>query len=716
MIKGTILIFALVLLIRPLSRGDEGMWLPFAIEDTLYRKMQLMGLELTRDEIFSFDQSSLKDAIVHFGGGCTAGIISDQGLLITNHHCGYGRIQAHSTPENDILTDGFWAATREQELPNPGLFVNFLVKVEDVTDRIMGTLNDQMTWRERQAAISKESDQIVEEATQGNHYQANVRSKFAGNEFYLFVFERFTDVRMVGTPPSSIGKFGGDTDNWKWPRHTGDFMLFRVYTGPDGKPADFSPDNIPLKPRHYLPISLRGVNEGDFVMTLGYPGATERYITSKGIDFRIEYEYGPRINIRRRKLDIIEPAMAASDQIRIKYASRQASISNHWKKFTGMTEALNRHPVAEAKLAQEIRFTEWAQGDSARNVKYGGVMKMFEQGYEGLRRFHSHNYYVLEAFRRGPNLINVGTSYRVVAGMLEQDAPSEQTKLEIERLRRLLEIQYDNYDKKIDKQLWAAMMEVYSTGMPTHLQPEIIKEANRQFRGDFDKFAREVYRRSIFATRERLEKFLENPSAGRLRSDWVFRMAMALNDHNNRISGEMQKYTDLLDKASKLYIKGLREMHPERSFYPDANSTMRFTYGSVKGYRPVDAVYFDYYTTISGVMEKEDPQNHEFVVPQKLRQLYESGDFGYYSTEGVLPVNFISNTDITGGNSGSPVIDGAGNLIGLAFDGNWEALSGDIMFEPNMQRSINVDARYILFIIDKYAGARYLIDEMTIVK
>jgi hypothetical protein len=714
--KTIVIIWVLLLALKPISKADEGMWLPFMIDDNLHATMKEMGLQLTKEQIFSFNESSLKDAIVHFGGGCTAEMISDQGLLLTNHHCGYGRIQAHSTPENDYLTHGFWAMTREEELPNPGLSVSFLVRVEDVTERITEVLNDQMSWLERETAISNESSKIVSEAIHETHYLANVRSMFAGNEFYLFVYERFTDVRMVGVPPSSIGKYGGDTDNWMWPRHTGDFMLFRVYTGPDGKPADYSSDNIPLKPRHHLPISLRGVKDGDFAMILGYSGSTDRYLTSKGINYRLENEFSLRIDIRRKKLDIIEEAMASSDELRIKYASKQSGISNYWKNFIGMSNALVRHRVADTKRETEEKFMAWVNEDPKRTEEYGDVMNMFDDAYEGFKGFHSHGFYFAEAFRTGPDLINIGYSYRNLANMLSRDPKSDAAKTEIERLRNLISNSYRNYDRSVDQRLFAEMMDVYYKGVPSHLQPEIFNEVTKKFRSDFQRFAQEVYSKSLFATRESLEKFLEKPSAKKLESDWVFRMAVALYEHNDKIQSQTQQYTNLLAQANHLFIRGLREMSPEKSFYPDANSTMRFTYGSVSGYWPADAVYYHYVTTIEGVMEKENPDHHEFVLPDKLKELYEKGDYGIYGTESELIVNFISNNDITGGNSGSPVIDGEGNLIGLAFDGNWEAMSGDILFEHNMQRCINVDARYIVFIIDKYAGAGHLIEEMTIVR
>ncbi len=714
--KLTILLLVLFIGLQPKLKADEGMWLPFMIDHLLQEKMQEMGLKLTPEQIFSINDSSLKDAIVSFGGGCTGEIISDQGLLLTNHHCGYGRIQAHSSPENDILTDGFWAMSRDEELPNPGLFVNFLVNVADVTEEVMAELNDDMTRQQRDAAIRRVSNRVVSEATEGTHYHANVRAMYAGNEFYLFVYERFNDVRMVGVPPSSIGKFGGDTDNWMWPRHTGDFALFRVYTAPDGTPAGYSPENIPLKPRHHLPVSIRGVQEGDFAMVLGFPGSTDRYLTSMGINFKLENEFPIRIDIRRKKLDIIEGAMFESDEIRIKYASKQSGISNYWKNFIGMSSALERLNVAKTKKELEDEFTAWVEADESRSVEYGDVMNMFATAYEGYRSFHSHNFIFFEAILTGPDVIRTALGYRTLERLMREKEGQEEIQNEIDRLQAYVERLYRNYDVSVDQELWAAMMEVYNREVPSHLKPDIFKEVERRFRGDFNRFASEVYSKSIFANSANLESFLAKPTLRRLQNDWIFRMAVAMFENHTGIQERMAQYDDMLAHANRYFIRGLREMDPDRLFYPDANSTMRFTYGSVGGYHPADAVYFDFVTTTKGVIEKKDPNHHEFLVPEKLVQLIKDRDFGEYGNGETMIVNFIANNDITGGNSGSPVLDGEGNLIGLAFDGNWEAMSGDILFEHETQRCIIVDARYILFIIDKFAGAHHLIEEMTIIR
>ncbi len=696
--------------------ADEGMWLPYQINDALYNRMQQMGLSLSPDQIFSFNKSSLKDAIVSFGGGCTGEIISPEGLLLTNHHCGYSRIQMHSTPENDYLKDGFWAMSRQEELPNPGLFVTFLVSVTDVTSQINSVINDNMSRNERNRAILDKSNQIVKEATQGTHYTGFVRAMFAGNEYYLFINERYNDVRLVGAPPSSIGKFGGDTDNWMWPRHTGDFAIFRVYSGPDGKPAEYSPENIPLKPRHYLPVSIKGVQEGDFTMIMGYPGSTDRYLTSFGIEFKLQHELPLRIDIRRRKLDIIEQAMASGAELRIKYASKQSGISNYWKNFIGMSEALKRHNVAQTKREMEANFTNWVNSETNRKAEYGNLLEQFRSAYVGFEKFHSYNFIHAEAVATGADVIPISRNFVKLASLLKEGSSPETVKEEANRIRLLLERLYRNFDTNVDRQLWAAMMETYNSRVPAHLKPAIFNEINRKYRGDYNRFAAEVYRKSIFASRQNLERFLDNPKLKTIHNDWVFRMSTALYDKFDEISAQVAEYDDRLAIARRQFVKGLREMDPDGMFYPDANSTMRLTFGRVASYRPKDAVIFDYITTTNGITEKEDPSHHEFVVPQELTQLISNQQFGKYGSNGQMVVNFISGNDITGGNSGSPVIDGNGYLIGLAFDGNWEAMSGDILFEHNTQRSINVDARYILFVIDKVAGAGHLLNEMTIIQ
>ncbi len=710
------LIAAFLLLGSP-ARADEGMWLPFEISDALYEEMQRMGLNLTPEEIFSFTQPGIKDAIVSFGGFCTGEVISDQGLVLTNHHCGYGRIQSHSTVDNDLLTDGFWAMTREEELPNEGLFVRFLVQVEDVTDDIVSLLNDDMTEEERSEAIRERSRELSDAATEDTQYTANVRPMFAGNNFHLFIYETFNDVRLVGAPPSSIGSFGGDTDNWEWPRHTGDFALFRVYTAPDGTPAEYDEENIPLQPRHHLPVSIRGVNENDFAMVLGYSGRTERYLTSYGIQYRLEHMYPLRINIRRKKLDIIEEAMAQSDEIRIKYASKHSGISNYWKNFIGMSESLQNLDVASSKRALEDKFAAWAMANPERSETYGHVINEFSNIYEGLKQFHSHNYIFIESMMTGPDVVRVASAFSNLHELLMDEEDNEEAiAAQIERLKGIVERMYRNYDADVDEHLWAAMFRMYAGLVPDEMLPDIFAFIEDAYDNDFEAYAANVYASSIFTNAGRLEAFLEQPDAEVLDDDPVFKAVSSAYATFRSINEGISEYNIRLQRAERFFIRGLLAMKPDEPFYPDANGTMRFTYGTVNGYHPRDAVYYDYITTLSGVMEKEDPGHHEFVVPEKLKALYEAGDFGDYAFDDKMVVNFITNNDITGGNSGSPVINADGHLIGVAFDANWEGMSGDILFEHDLQKCISVDARYILFVIDKFAGAGHLIEEMTIVR
>jgi hypothetical protein len=706
----------LLMLISVSSKADEGMWIPLLIDRLNYVDMQEMGLNLTPEEIYSVNNSSLKDAIVIFGGGCTGEIISADGLLLTNHHCGYGVIQSHSTVEHDYLSEGFWAMSRDEELANPGLSVRFLVRIEDVTDRVLDAVNDGMTEEERNKAIRSIGDEIEEEASEDTHYNASVRSFFRGNEFYLFVYEIFRDVRLVGAPPSSIGKFGADTDNWMWPRHTGDFSLFRVYTAPDGSPADYAEENIPLKPKHHLPISVKGVEQGDFSMIMGYPGSTDRYLTSFGVKLALDETNMTIVKIREEKLAIMREGMDADDAVRIQYASKYARTANYWKYFIGQTKGLKRLKVYDKKVALENRFKAWVNANPARKAKYGDALSDIEKGYEILRQYNLSRWYYREAIYRGSEILGFAGRFGTLRKQLDEKAEQEETDRTVENLRNLTEAHFKNYDAGIDQHMLAAMMRMYAMNVPPEQQPEMLRKLSEKNGGDFTEWAADVFEKSIFSTPEEVYDLLENPKEKKIAKDPAYRTMKAFSDNYNTIYEKMAEADKYFAAGRRLFVAGLREMDHDRIFYPDANFTMRLTYGSVQDYYPADAVRYEYYTTLSGVMEKEDPDNWEFVVPGKLKELYESKDYGIYGEGDVMPVCFLTNHDITGGNSGSPVINGDGELIGLAFDGNWEAMSGDIAFEPALQRTINVDIRYVLFIIDKYAGAQNIIDELTIVK
>jgi hypothetical protein len=729
---------ALALLLAIPAWADEGMWLPMLLGRS-YEDMKANGLQLTQEEIYSINEASLKDAIVSFGGFCTGEIISSNGLILTNHHCGFSAIQSHSTTENNYLDDGFWAGSYGEEKPNEGLFVRFLVRMEDVTERVNSELTVDMSESDRAAKIAEISDQIVEEATEENDYEANVKSFYHGNEFYLFIYEVFNDVRLVGAPPSSIGKFGGDTDNWMWPRHTGDFSLFRVYTAPDGTPAEYSEENIPMKPKHHLPISMDGVQEGDFTMVWGYPGSTDRYLSSYGVEQAINLYNPSVVEVRDRKLEIMKKYMQADEATRIQYASKYARVSNYWKYYIGQTEQLKKNNVKAKKAAIEEDFSNWATANEERNAQYGTTLPMLEEAYQATDPYIKGNVYVLEAGLTGSDLTLTGfrfgrfmeayfaTQEEMESAMKEaeskEDKEAAQSKYEgrmaslMDRLKAQAEEHFKNYNAELDKELFAELFAMYEANIPADQQPEFFATVSKKYKGDWNKFAEKVFESSIVSDEERAMAFFEDPDQKTADKDWAMMIGGELYDMYRNSSQMTAEAEAKMNKAYRLFTAGLREMNPEKMYYPDANSTMRMTYGTVGSYDARDAVFYEYYTTADGIMQKKDNSDPEFVVPEKLEKLIMEEDFGdYANSDGELPVCFIHNTDITGGNSGSPVINGKGELIGCAFDGNWEAMSGDIFFEDRLQRTISVDARYILFVIDKYAGAQNIIDELTLVK
>ena len=710
------LLIIFLLLSTTMVKADEGMWLPMLIERLNYVDMQKEGLKLTPEEIYSVNHSSLKDAIIQFGNGCTGEIISSQGLLLTNHHCGYGEIQAHSTLDHDYLADGFWAMNMSEELTNEGLTARFLVRIEDMTQRVTNMLNDRMSETERNEKINEISKEIQKEATNGNGYEARVASFYKGNEFYLFVYEVFRDIRLVGAPPSSIGKFGADSDNWMWPRHTGDFSIFRVYTAPDGSPADYSKDNVPLKPKHHLPVSVDGYEKGDFAMIMGYPGSTNRYQTSYGVKLDIDVNNPTIVKIRAEKLGIMRKDMDANREVAIKYASKYSRTSNYWKYYIGQTRGLKRLNVIGKKQKLETEFTDWANADPSRKAKYGTLMNDFDDAHKVMREYSLQRWYFFEAILRGPEVMTLAQSFAGLGRTLEEDNPDQ---ARIERIAGLLNNAVDkhfkDYNQPTDQKLLTAMLRMYYENVPMNQQPEAFKKLVAKNKHNYAKIAQNIFDKSMFASPEKVRAFLENPSAKALKKDPAYALMgdFLANYLENQENVDAQ--TEKLDRANRLYVAGLQEMMPDHTFYPDANSTMRLTYGQILDYIPADAIHYKHYTSIQGVMDKEDPSAWEFVVPAKLKELYNNKDYGRYAMKnGEMPVCFLSNTDITGGNSGSPVLNGKGELIGIAFDGNWEAMSGDIAFEPELQRTISVDIRYVLFIIDKYAGAKNIINELSI--
>jgi hypothetical protein len=695
--------------------AKEGMWLLPLLEKINMAEMNKMGLKLTAEDIYNITNSSLKDAVVFFGRGCTGEIISDRGLVITNHHCGISQIQKHSTVDKDLLKNGFWAFTEKEELPNPDLTVKFLISIEDVSDRINNELSDTMPEDIRNDKISAISLEIEEEATENTHYVSEVKSFYEGNNFYLFIYEIFKDIRLVGAPPSSIGKFGHDTDNWMWPRHTGDFCLFRVYTGPDGNPAEYSEDNIPYKPRHYLPISLKGIKPGDFTMVLGYPGTTQRYITSYEIQELLETTHPNRIKIRGIRQQILLEDMMKSKKVNIQYAEKYFRSSNYWKFSIGQSQGLKRLNIYDNKKELEKKFTEWVAQNNERQKKYGNALALVKNAIERRKTLQHVNQYLYEAFFRSSEILKFANE----ANWLYSTMPENNYNKEIinslaKDLREDGEDHFNSYNPPTDIKVTTAMIKLFNENVPEKYHPDIYMTIKKKYKGKYEKYVKSMFSKSIFADRDKINRFTQNPDIKILEKDPAFIAAKSIYSEYQKNRKELKEINNEFNKGRRLYMSGLMEMQSDKIFYPDANSTMRLTYGTVGGYSPRDAVYYDYFTTLQGVMEKEDPDNWEFFIPAKLKQLYEIKDYGNYGTNSKMNVCFITNNDITGGNSGSPVIDDEGRLIGLAFDGNWEAMTGDIIYEPDLQKCICVDIRYILFIIDKYAGATNIINELKI--
>lgn len=700
------------------AKADEGMWIPLYLKQLNYEKMKQLGLQLSADEIYSTTQPSLKDVVVVLSGGsCTAEIISAKGLLLTNHHCAYEGIQQNSSTEHDYLTDGFWSPKKSQELKVEGMTASLLVRIEDVTSKIDEATKDLKSEEERAKAIQSAIADMVKTATEGTHYEAKVKSYYHGNEYYLLVYETFRDIRLVGAPPSAIGKFGGDTDNWMWPRHTGDFSLLRIYTGPDGKPADYSENNVPLKPKKHLEISLDGVEKGDYAMVMGYPGRTDRYLTSYGVKLALEKDQPAIIKLREKRLALMKEDMNASSEVRIKYAAKYAQVSNYYKYFIGQSTQLKKHKIYDLKKAEENAFSNWVNADKNRAEVYGNPLKDIEAAYQSKEQISLVQTYLNEAIFGSEIFLMGYRSSRLNAVLTATPNDKIKVDAEIQALKGIAEEHYKDYNVGTDQKITAALWKYYANDIAAEYQPALFKSLAAKYKGDFDKMAADLFAKSIFSSKEKLEAFLTKPSAKALQKDQVF---MLVNDflsiYRGKLNSINKEVIEKLSPAMRLYVKGIREMNPSKNYAPDANSTMRVTYGQVLDYSPADAVYYTYYTTLDGVMEKEDPSNDEFIVPSKLKELWANKDYGKYAENGKIVTCFITNNDITGGNSGSPVMNAKGQLIGVAFDGNWEAMSGDISFEKDLQRTIVTDIRYVLFVIDKYAGAENIIDELNLVK
>ena len=720
--------FAIIFGMMGIVRADEGMWLPMFVERLNYVDMQKMGLQLTPEELYSINNSSLKDAIVGLSNGahprgffCTGEIVSKNSLLFTNHHCGYSSIAALSTVEHDYLNEGFAAKSFEEELPAEGVSASFLVRMEDVTEEILGVVTDDMDFMAREQAINAKIKELETAASEDGKLNPVIKGFFEGNEYYMFVYKTYTDVRLVFTAAQSIGKFGGDTDNWMWPRHTGDFSVFRVYADENGEPAEYSENNKPLAPKHALPISLDGVQPDDFTMIWGFPGSTERYMTSYGINYNVDVFYPIVYEVFKAETDVMDEYMKVDKAVNIAYADNKAGLANTWKNFEGQITMLRKNKVAERKAALEADFTEWVNANEDRKAEYGEVLETLEAMYGMMSEVASGLFYPNFLAQLAP----MGTATEFVPYyqvMTDKEASKEDKLAATEALKGIdVDAIFKDTDPRVEKDMLVAVMKIYGSKFEAEEYPEHIQKLLKKQKGSWEALASYIYDNSMFSNAESMKAFIEKPNVGKLKKDPAFLMVGGLM---NQLYGSVPGYRMAnmeIAQADHLFVKGLREFYaetqPDKVLYPDANSTMRMSYGSVKDYQPADAISYDYVCTANGILEKYIPGDFEFDAPQALLDLIEKRDFGQYADKnGELITCFLSTNDITGGNSGSPIMNGKGELIGLAFDGNWEAMSGDVNFEPKLQRTINVDIRYVLFVIDKVYGATNLIDELEIHK
>ncbi len=692
-------------------KADEGMWMLPLIQKLNIKTMSDMGFKLAAKDIYDINNSSLKDAVLQFGGGCTAEIISRDGLVLTNHHCGYGSIQKLSSVDHNYLMNGFWAKNHEEEIPAPGLTVTFLDRFEDVTKEVTDALASATDPTSKEEALKKVSDQIASQAIGTNKYlKGRVVSYFGNNQYYLVITKTYNDIRFVGAPPSSIGKFGADTDNWMWPRHTGDFSMFRIYADKDNNPVEYSKDNMPYKPKKFLTISLKGVNQNDPAMILGYPGRTNRFMTSFEVKETSEITNAITILVRGVRQNILMTDMVADPKIRLMYASKYAGSSNSWKKSIGMNETFTKLKVYDRRVAEEKAFSEWVAADPKRVEKYGQALSDVKSAIEGRAKLQFTLKYYMEALN-SIELTSAAMRFAPKTGDNQSEGRGGRPNIVMSPSDF-----YKDYNVATDLKVAKAMLKLFKEKVPQADLPDFYKTIDTDYQGNIDAYVDAMFKQSVFVSEEKMKEALAGDKTA-IANDPAYLAGKNIADAISKYNHEIEQYRSLYAKGQKQYIAGTLDMNAGKAMYPDANFTMRLTYGKVLNYSPKNAVIYDYVSTLDGVMEKEDPNNWEFVVPAKLKELYNNKDFGQYALkDGRMPVDFLTNNDITGGNSGSPVLNKNGELIGTAFDGNWESMSGDIIFEPSLQRCINLDIRYTLFIMDKFGGAGYLLNEMNISK
>lgn len=690
-----------------MTAQQGGMWIPSLLEGMNETEMQNLGSKLSAKDIYDVNSSSLKDAIVHFNGGCTSGIISASALLLTNHHCGYGAIQSHSSLDHDYLQDGFWAMTISEELSNPGMVATLINRIEDVTDLVLTGFESGMAPKERQSKIDQNLASVKKNAIKEEWQDVKVKAFYKGNQYVLFITETFKDIRLVGAPPTSIGKFGSDTDNWMWPRHTGDFSLFRIYADKNNRPAEYSSDNVPYKPKHYLPVSLDGVSENDFTLVYGFPGSTNEYLPAVAIDQIVHVINPAKIEIREEALQIVDKFMRQDEKIKIQYSSKYARIANYWKKWIGENQGIEKSKAINHKQLQEEEFKKKVKN----NPEYSNLLPEFSNLYKDIENVALARSYWIEVSYRNVELLYT----TVLLYQFEQKIKKNLTSFDAEREKLLKRFKsfYKNYSPQVDEPVFKKLMTLYKEKIPSEYLPDILKNT------DIDTLTVEIYNESQLTSLAGAEKLLSGTAAdvlNKINSDKAYVLGKTLSDsYYNRISPDYNALTMQIQAIQKIYMKALMENFPDARFFPDANSTIRVTYGKVSGYFPRDAVYYEPVSYLKGAIEKYVPGDYEFDMPAKLLELYKKKDFGIYGDNGKMPINFIGTNHTTGGNSGSPVIDAQGNLIGLNFDRVWEGTMSDYNYDPDICRNIMVDARYILFIIDKFAGNERLIKEMTLV-
>ena len=697
--KIVLLILALFCLKGVPALADEGMWVPALIQSRI-KDMKAKGFKLTAEDIYSINRSSLKDAVLLFGSGCTGEVISDEGLFLTNHHCGYYFIGSHSSVEHDYLTNGFWAMNRSEELPNPGLTVSFLIRMEDVTDRALKGVDDEMPQAERDSMVKANAADVIAKATAGTHYEAAVEPFYYGNQYFLFVYEKFRDVRLVAAPPSAIGKFGGDTDNWMWPRHTGDFSMFRIYADKNNNPADYSKDNVPYRPRRSFTISTAGLKEGDFTMVYGNPGRTMQYVVSDAIDYAVNRGNPAKIKMRTMRLEIMNAEQAKDPATRIAYAAKNARVSNQWKKWQGESKGLARLGTLDKKRAFEAQFTAWA----ADKPLYRDVLPKLRALYAELAPYAFARDYYQEAYQA---IEMTQFAQNAAKGIFKPDAEKAGDGF------------FKNYSQTIDRLSTQAVLGEYVKNVPAEWTPAYFLEAVQKA-GGVDRYVDELFEQSNFSTIEKYKALASADSATKaaaLQNDPALLLAEAFNTfYNTKVDGTYKRLNTEINTLYRLYMKGLMEMQPDRTFFPDANLTLRVAYGTVEGYSPVDAVYYEPFSTLDGIMEKDNPDIYDYNIPQRLRDLYRTKEYGRWNVDGSVPVCFLATNHTTGGNSGSPVLNGRGQLVGINFDRTWESTMSDYEFDVVKCRNIIVDIRYVLFVIDRIGNAGYLLDEMRFAK